>query len=193
MSVTLLFSGGIDSTVLLTWLKSHRIDFSPIFIDYGQISSKYEFRSAKKIAEKYGKKLETITLRDLRVNSLLADPQRNKSPFFPHRNLLLLVIGATHAYDMKNDGVGIGIHKGTPYPDCTEEFVRRTQKALQKSVDQEIIIVAPFLNFDKREVYLLGKELGAPLHMTYSCLVGAKNHCSKCQACKDRIALFGEA
>jgi 7-cyano-7-deazaguanine synthase len=47
-------------------------------------------------------------------------------------------------------------------------------------------IYAPFLGMTKREIVLLGKELGVPFEKTYSCYRGTEPPCGECATCKQR-------
>jgi 7-cyano-7-deazaguanine synthase len=47
-------------------------------------------------------------------------------------------------------------------------------------------VYAPFLGMTKREIALLGKELGVPFEKTYSCYRGTEPPCGECATCKQR-------
>ena len=47
-------------------------------------------------------------------------------------------------------------------------------------------IMAPYTNLSKREIALIGKEIGVPFEDTYSCYNGQETHCGTCGTCTER-------
>jgi len=53
-------------------------------------------------------------------------------------------------------------------------------------------VVSPFCDITKRDIALIGKELGVPFEKTYSCYERREKHCGKCGTCRERKeALLG--
>jgi len=195
--VTVLFSGGVDSSVLLAWFKKQEIECQPLFIDYGQVTGSMELSSAKKISEKMGFELEKITIPN--VSSLtknqITDPANSQNPFFPNRNLLLLSLGSLHAYENKNQGVGIGAigaDGSTPFPDISQIFFDEFSKVVRTSLNYELAILTPFLELTKTEVVKIGRNLHVPFEITYSCLTKNDVPCEICESCISRKKALGE-
>ena len=56
-----------------------------------------------------------------------------------------------------------------------------------------IRICTPILHSSKADIVRLGKKLGAPLHLTWSCYEGGEKACGRCDSCQLRLAGFKEA
>ncbi|MCJ7608226.1 7-cyano-7-deazaguanine synthase, partial [Candidatus Bathyarchaeota archaeon] len=54
-------------------------------------------------------------------------------------------------------------------------------------------IEAPLLYLTKADIVGLGKRLGAPLHLTWSCYEGGVKACGRCDSCLLRLRGFREA
>ena len=85
--------------------------------------------------------------------------------------------------------IALGIHKGTPYYDCTEKFVKDINRILEGYTDGRVIFEAPFIKWNKKMVYDYCIDNHIPIHLTYSCELGDENHCGKCRSCLDRSSL----
>jgi len=59
--------------------------------------------------------------------------------------------------------------------------------AIQEGTYAGIRIVAPFTSITKRQIALIGKDLGVNFGDTYSCYKGGNIHCGKCGTCVERI------
>jgi 7-cyano-7-deazaguanine synthase len=195
--ITILFSGGMDSSVLLAWCKKQGIECQPLFVDYGQVTASKEFSAAEIISKKLNMPLEKITISD--VSSLtknqITDPSHSKNPFYPNRNLLLLTLGSLHAYENKNDGVGIGAIRAegsTPFPDLSQTFFDEFTKIVETSLNYKLAIITPFIELTKKEVAKIGKNLDVPFELTYSCLTNNNQPCGFCESCISRNDVLGE-
>jgi 7-cyano-7-deazaguanine synthase len=78
-----------------------------------------------------------------------------------------------------------GIHKGTPYHDCSEAFVETMQGIFDSYTDGVTRIVAPFVHWTKREIWEFCKTNRVPLKLTYSCEAGGVKPCGHCLSCQD--------
>ena len=52
---------------------------------------------------------------------------------------------------------------------------------------------APLLHLDKAAIVLRGLELGAPLHLSWSCYQGEAEACGECESCRLRLRGFERA
>lgn len=189
--VTVLLSGGIDSSVLLALLKDQGIESSPLFIDYGQVTAKREYKAATEISTKMGFKLEKISVPDISKITInqLTRPEIDKNPFYPNRNLLLLTIGSIYAYENRHNGIGIGVIKAmgvANFPDNYQIFFDKFADIVTQSLNYGLAILTPFIEISKEEVVEIGKKLNVPLELTYSCLEGIEHPCEECESCKSR-------
>jgi 7-cyano-7-deazaguanine synthase len=104
------------------------------------------------------------------------------------RNALLLT--SALAAKPKAAMIGIGIHAGTAYSDCSPAFVSAVQAVFDLSTGGRCRVDAPFLAFTKADVFRLARELDAPLDQTYSCELGLAQPCGRCSSCSDLVSLW---
>jgi 7-cyano-7-deazaguanine synthase len=189
--VTVLFSGGVDSSVLLAWFKNQEVQCQPLFVDYGQITASREFMAAEKISKKMDFNIKKVTIPDISslTRNQITDPSHSKNPYYPNRNLLLLTLGSLHAYENKNEGVGIGAIRAegsTPFPDLSQLFFNEFAKLADISLNYKLAILTPFIDLTKTEVVKIGRNLGVPFDLTYSCLTNSDRPCEFCESCISR-------
>jgi 7-cyano-7-deazaguanine synthase len=195
--VILLASGGLDSTVLAFWLMEHRIDFVPLFIDYGQHSRRTELKTLRSVLPKrYANKVSVIRLADVYKGSrsrlikpanLWQDRVEDADLHLPHRNLLLLSAGVAFAESRGIDKVYaafIETHRA-PGTDCCDEFFAPLMKLLARTGTVQLKL--PFKRFSKSQVAKIGVAVGAPIERTFSCLAAACIPCGACPNCVDRV------
>ncbi len=156
-NVLVLLSGGIDSATCVEYYTSRRYTVSALFIDYGQADSEKEFSAASAISGHY-----SVSLRRLTVSGC-AVPEG----YVPARNSLLLSLALM---DFRHEcGIlALGIHAGTPYVDCSPDFVQAMQQVLDLYTKGRIRIDAPFLNWTKSEIWDYAQMKHVPLHLTHS-------------------------
>ena len=208
MKALVLFSGGLDSTVLAAQLLGDGAETRLLSIDYGQRHAK-ELQQAEKIADALGLPHRILRLPDLGPllgGSSLTDDQVElpeghyaeesmKATVVPNRNMILLALAGGHALSIGFDTIAYAAHAGdhTIYPDCRPEFADAMEKALGLADWQNLNLHRPFVNFSKEELVRKGNELGAPLELTWSCYAGREKHCGKCGTCVERKEAFALA
>ncbi len=204
--VVVLFSGGLDSTVLLYSLMP---DYGcyPLTMNYGQRHSK-EVTSARNICEGLGiikkwKLVDLSMLRNLLPSALTgigdipeghyAD-ESMKSTVVPNRNMILLAIAAGYAQGI-GANVAYGAHKGDHpiYPDCRPEFIESVGKTISLGTGWNydgVVLRTPFVDSTKADLVRLGSKLGVPFGLTWSCYKGGEKHCGLCGTCSERKESF---
>ena len=208
MKALVLFSGGLDSTVLAAQLLADGAETRLLSIDYGQRHAK-ELQQAEKIADALGLPHRILRLPDLGPllgGSSLTDDQVElpeghyaeesmKATVVPNRNMILLALAGGHALSIGFDTIAYAAHAGdhTIYPDCRPEFADAMENALGLADWQNLNLHRPFVNFSKEELVRKGNELGAPLELTWSCYAGREKHCGKCGTCVERKEAFALA
>lgn len=176
----ILLSGGIDSTACLDFYKSKRHNVEALLINYGQISFKNELKAVRKICKHFSVPFHVITAKTT---------LKHKSGFVMGRNMFLLATALTHG-GLESGFIGIGIHSGTNYVDCSELFAAEIGKLFELYTNGKIHVGAPFINWTKREIWEYCKKRKLPINLTYSCELGLKQPCGKCLSCKDLITLY---
>ena len=205
MKAVVLFSGGLDSTVLVYHLLNKGADLKLLSIDYGQRHEK-ELKSSSEIAESLDLEHEILRLpmlNNLLGGSALTDPSISlpeghyaedsmKATVVPNRNMILLSLAAGHAISLQFDTVAYAAHAGdhTIYPDCRPEFATAIDQALKLCDWNTISLYRPFIQLSKQDLVRKGNELGVPFEKTWSCYAGNDKHCGKCGTCVERKEAF---
>lgn len=212
----LLLSGGLDSSVLLHFLRDEIPDteLTCIYIDYGQRNST-EYYFAKKQAESQQCKLVVVSLshiaRALFAGSALfsqgaevleykkgvtaLSDKKQVSAYVPMRNLLFTALAAAYAETLgaKNIYYGAKLRGDFSSWDNSPEFVQRVNDVLHLNDHSKITLLAPFILKNKAEIIQIGARLNVPMHNTWTCFKGGSLHCGKCLTCIDRMEAFREA
>ncbi|MDE1863001.1 MAG: 7-cyano-7-deazaguanine synthase [Thaumarchaeota archaeon] len=189
MKVICLASGGIDSSVLMLMLKRMRHEVFPLHINYGQKAAMMEQKSFYKICEFLKIKPEVIDISNigkLSIGLTKPDLSYSDSPFFPARNLLLLTIASIYAHTKSIKVISIGSLSNSIFPDQTKEFMKSSETTLNIAIQEQIKILTPLIDLNKREVIELARKYNFPLEITYSCHIGSPDPCGKCMSCKER-------
>jgi 7-cyano-7-deazaguanine synthase len=212
-TTVVVLSGGLDSTVCLAEAVTAGESVIALSVDYGQRHS-VELRRARAIAEHYD--VEHIEQRlDLSAwgGSALTDPSLAVPTatdaaggpaipitYVPGRNLIFLSLAVALAEARGAHAVSIGVNAldYSGYPDCRPEFIasfRATAAlALRTAVEgAPVDVVTPLIHMSKADIVRRGVELGAPLHLTWSCYRGAATPCGDCDSCVLRAKGFSEA
>jgi 7-cyano-7-deazaguanine synthase len=205
MKAVVLFSGGLDSTVLVSHLLSEGAEVRLLSIDYGQRHAK-ELAHGAALAKKMNlprKSLSLPDLGDLLKGSSLTDdsvelPEGHyaedsmKATVVPNRNMILLALAGGYALSSGFDTIAYAAHAGDHfiYPDCRPEFAEAMEKALGLADWEDLRLYRPFVDKTKADLVKLGAELGTPLEMTWSCYAGMDKHCGKCGTCVERKEAF---
>lgn len=217
MKALVLTSGGVDSTTCLAMAveKYGRENVVALSISYGQKHVK-EIEASAKVADYY--KVEHIYL-DLEKIFAYSDcsllshsnvdiphesyaKQLSKtdgepvSTYVPFRNGLFLSSAASIALSKGCDVIYYGAHSddaaGNAYPDCSSAFNDAMGKAIYEGSGQKLKIVAPFVEWTKKDVVREGLRLKVPYELTWSCYEGKDKPCGVCGTCIDRKKAFEE-
>jgi len=174
-----LLSGGIDSSATLDLCIKTFSRATAVFVDYGQPAANREHQAATKIAVHYSAKLTVVTCAGVAI------PESGE---IRGRNALLLGIALVSVASLPSV-VAIGIHGGTPYTDCSEDFIRGIKDLYEVQTQGGVELFAPFLNWSKRDIWAYACREAIPLEMTYSCERGGVQPCGRCRSCADLVAL----
>ena len=100
------------------------------------------------------------------------------------RNAFLLFAGLM-AFQRPSGILVLGIHAGTNYYDCSDEFIAKMQDLFDAYTDGQVRISVPFLKWNKREIWEYCKMRQLPIELTYSCEAGSLPPCGRCLSCRD--------
>lgn len=198
-----VYSGGLDSTVLVYYLQSLGMEQHLLSLNYGQKHSK-ELDSAKFFATLLGlphSVLDLSVLGQLLGSCLTTDSavpeghyehETMKATVVPNRNAIFLSIGYGMAVSKGFDMVSFAAHSGDHfiYPDCRPIFVEKLERAFKAGNDSRVFMNASFLDKTKQDIVALGDKLGVPFAQTWSCYKGQNLHCGKCGTCYERREAF---
>jgi 7-cyano-7-deazaguanine synthase len=208
MKTVAVFSGGLDSTVLLDHLLALGDEVLAISVDYGQ-RHRRELDHARRIASRLGVEWECADLS--RISPLLAGSSQTsrgvsvphghyadesmKLTVVPNRNMIMLAVAGGWAISRRFDRLAYGAHTGdhTIYPDCRPEFVASMRHSLSLADWHSIDLFCPFLGMTKAEIVALGATLGTDFAATWSCYEGGELHCGRCGTCYERREAFEAA
>ena len=179
LPATVLLSGGIDSAACAHLLRARGHDVGGFFVDYGQAAANPEECAAKSIASQIG-----IPLGVYRVLG---------GPYFTPGELIgrnaFLLLSAVLLAPNKSGLVAIGVHAGTTYYDCSFAFIEKMGRLISEHTDGTLQLLAPFLKWNKKDVFDYFAKSGIPLELTYSCEAGVVPPCGRCASCRDRRIL----
>ena len=206
-----LVSGGMDSCVTAAIAQEENDELAFLHVSYGQRTEKRERESFEAIADHFDvtsrlvislEQLARIGGSSLTDNSIPVTAANLSAPgipssYVPFRNAHLLsaavswgeVIGANAIY------IGAVAEDSSGYPDCRPEFYDAFQTVLDVGTKPEtrITIRTPVIAMRKSEIVSRGIELGAPLHLTWSCYQQSELACGNCDSCALRLRAFREA
>ena len=117
--------------------------------------------------------------------------------YVPFRNAHFLSVAVSWAEAIGANAVYIGAvaEDSSGYPDCRPEYYRVFQELVNVGTRPEtrIQITTPVIGMRKSEIIQHGIELGAPLHLTWSCYQGEDLACGVCDSCVLRLRAFEQA
>lgn len=204
MNTILIYSGGLDSTVLLYHLRAAGDEVRGLGIDYGQ-RHRRELEAAAAICRGLGieyRVADLSTLRSLLAGSSLtsdvAVPEGHytdetmKQTVVPNRNMIMLAVAIGWAVSLRYDAVAYAAHAGdhTIYPDCRPEFAEAMDRAAALCDWHPVRLVRPFVEKTKADLVRIGASLGVPFERTWSCYKGGEYHCGRCGTCVERREAF---
>jgi len=213
-----LLSGGMDSCVCAAIARERHgaENVALVHAGYGQRTQERERRAFEEIADFYGVKQRLVVqldhfraiggsaLTDAKItvpeNALGANgAHRSEIPvtYVPFRNAHFLSVAVSWAEAIGAEAVYIGAvaEDSSGYPDCRAEYYEVFQDLVRVGTrpETQIEIATPVIRMKKNEIIRRGMELGAPLHLTWSCYQGEDRACGVCDSCLLRLKAFAEA
>jgi 7-cyano-7-deazaguanine synthase len=213
-----LLSGGMDSCVCAAIARERHgaENMALLHAGYGQRTQGRERKAFEAIADFYGVSHRLVVqldhfraiggsaLTDTKIpvpeNELAAaGPDGSAIPvtYVPFRNAHFLSVAVSWAEAIGAGAVYIGAvaEDSSGYPDCRAEYYQVFQELVRVGTRPEtrIEIATPVIAMKKSEIIRKGMELGAPLHLTWSCYQNEDRACGACDSCLLRLKAFAEA
>jgi len=210
-------SGGMDSTVCAT-LAARDYEAYGLHFSYGQRTEARELAAARAVATAVGmhELLElkvdlfrriggsALTDSSIAVPDAVAEDASasnrtgNDVPvtYVPFRNAHFLSAAVSWAEVLGAKTVFLGAveQDSSGYPDCRPAYYAAFNELIRTGTrDGDIQVVTPLIALRKSEIVSLGVELGAPLHVSWSCYSGETEACGVCESCALRLRAFAQA
>lgn len=200
-SALVLFSGGQDSTICLTWALARFERVETIGFDYGQ-RHKVELECRASVRRRLGEAFpqwrrrlgedHTLGLDALAAVSdtaLTRDAEIEMgehglpTTFVPGRNLVFLTFAAAVAYRRGHRHLVGGMCETdfSGYPDCRDDTLKAMQVALNLGMEKRFVLHTPLMWIDKAATWTLAEELGGDallrivVEETHTCYLGARD------------------
>ena len=207
-----LLSGGLDSATTLYEAKSRGYGCHCLILDYGQ-RHRREIEAAKKVARAAGCSYDVVRMRFPWKGSALTDrgiavptgrslkrmARGIPATYVPARNtiFLSLALGCAEAIGARSIFIGANAIDYSGYPDCRPAYYRAMQRVARLGTKvgvngNGIRILTPLIRKTKADIIRLGTRLGVPYRLTWSCYLGGRRPCGRCDSCLLRRKGFQE-
>jgi 7-cyano-7-deazaguanine synthase len=201
-SALVLFSGGQDSTVCLTWALERFARVETIGFAYGQrhaveLEVRPRIRAAlaaqspawrERLGDDHVVRLDALA--EISETALTRDVEIEiaktglPTTFVPGRNLAFFSFAGAVAYRRGINHMVAGMCETdfSGYPDCRDDTIKAMQLALTLGMDHKFVIHTPLLWIDKEGTFALAKEIGGELLVdlllaeTHTCYRGDRQH-----------------
>jgi 7-cyano-7-deazaguanine synthase len=201
----------MDSCVTAAIARAECDEIALLHISYGQRTEARERKAFNDTADHYGvekrldisiehlAKIGGSSLTDSSIQVTEADLESKEIPssYVPFRNANMLAIATSWAEVLGASVIYIGAvaEDSSGYPDCRPEFYEAFQRTIDAGTkpDTHIEIRTPIIHLSKAEIVKKGVELGAPLHLSWSCYRNEDLACGTCDSCALRLRGFERA
>ncbi len=205
-----LASGGMDSCVTAA-IAARSFDLAMLHLNYGQKTEERELKAFHGVADALGAadrlvismehlaRIGGSSLTDARIPVSAADLSAEGIPssYVPFRNANFLAAAVSWAEVLGAEAVYVGAveEDSSGYPDCRRRFFDAFEAAVREGTKPTtaIRLLTPIIGRTKAEIVRLGLELGAPLHLTWSCYQREDRACGVCDSCALRLRGFQRA
>jgi 7-cyano-7-deazaguanine synthase len=200
--VGLLFSGGLDSSILASHLLTQGCQVQPLYVASQLIWEDAELPYARRFLRAIaGPRLDELVVLEMPARDLYVDHwsvtgigvpdarSPDEAVYLPGRNPLL-VLKARMWCQLNGIGrLAIGCLGGNPFVDASDGFFKSFSALLNRATESVVEVTRPLAKLSKLQVLELGREL--PLEYTFSCIDPQEGlHCGRCNKCAERRNAF---
>jgi len=212
MSTAVLFSGGLDSAVLLAEEAARATGaVQPVYVAVGLAWEAAERAMVERLlaGAPFAGRVGPLASLNVDMSDVYAAthwavegrPPSYHTPdeevYLPGRNVILLGKAGVFCAAAGLHRIVIGTLAHNPFPDATPAFRSAMANALTLGLGHPLEVDAPYANTSKAEVIARGAVLGVPFELTLSCMnpIGRSPalHCGTCSKCRERHDAFVEA
>ena len=209
MASAVLFSGGLDSAVLLAHESASADRVVPIHVRAGLAWEDGEALAIARLLARppFAGRIEplraiSVDMRDVYPPThwaITGQPPAFDTPdedvYLDGRNIILISKAAVLCARLGCGRLAMGPLAGNPFPDATPQFFAAMAQAMSLGLEHTLEIAAPFAELHKDAVIARGRDLGVPLELTLSCMNPTADgaHCGACSKCRERQHAFRDA
>lgn len=204
-TVAVLFSGGLDSSILLARLLAEQRRVQPLYVACGLFWQRVELRWARRYLQAIDAPgLEPLVVLEMPLADLYGDhwsitgrgvpgaDEPDEQVYLPGHNPLLLIKADIWCRQRGVVQLALGALATNPFGDATDAFFASFAAAMDQAVPGKLALVRPLASKGKRDVMQSGGA--APLGLTFSCLAPVgESHCGACNKCAERQRAFRDA
>ena len=203
-----LFSGGLDSAVLLALERRDHQRVHPVHVRSGLAWEDAERRAIDRLLSSPAFATGVAPLTTLTVDmrdvypathwAITGHPPAYDTPdedvYLDGRNIVLLSKTAVFCARRQLSRIAMGSLAGNPFPDATPVFLTTMARALSLGLGRDIEVATPLVAWHKEKVVQLGLDLGVPMELSLSCMnPQGDRHCGQCSKCRERQDAFRDA
>lgn len=204
-----VISGGMDSATSAAIAKKQGYEIIALHFDYSQRTQDKEKECFLQICEDLDvkKKLilnanfiaqiggNSLTDKNLEIRKDGVVEGEIPNSYVPFRNGIFLSIAAAMAQKEGAEAIFIGVveEDSSGYPDCSEDFIKAINSAINLGTGENIKIVAPLTHLSKAQIVQKALEVGVDLSHTWSCYENEDEACGVCDSCRLRLNGFKKA
>lgn len=200
MKSIVLLSGGLDSAVSLKRAWDETQVVLSLTFHYGQKAADREIGAAREMCRRFRVKHQVVPLdwlaaitqtalvsaeKEILRPQNLDQAESVQAVWVPNRNGILINIAAGFAETLDCDLIvtGFNAEEAAIFPDNRPEFVAAVNASLQLSTLRHPQVISYTQDLTKTEIVRLGREIEAPIDLVWSCYLGGKEQCGRCDPC----------
>lgn len=195
--VAIMYSGGMDSTVLLAELRAKHADVTLMSYEDNSLATLYKKGPAiEKVLQHYGMYDKLVKIRLYEVEHMRG---RDTFGFIPGWKYAMQIAAMAHCQAMGIDQLFLGYNGGNyvgAYLDELPENVQAAADLYNKMYGSKIEVKYPYFNYTKGDMVKVGAYYDVPFKFTISCRqiqFPGLIHCGECEVCRRRKESFIEA
>lgn len=192
--IVVMYSGGMDSSLLIAALQNLGCQPIPVFFDDN--SAEFNLRQMPAMTsflQPRGLWKHAIGLRFPNTYQFMGSDELG---YIPGYKMTMQVMAMAVAEGINSKMVATGyIHGDDAYADELEDSILSVTRTYSK-IYTPISVVSPIRDFSKSDVVRLGVHLGVDFSRTFSCKderFGGLTHCGECILCRKRRLGFKDA